>query len=244
MAKLTRHELSESCGRNLHWRQATISPLSISEGELQFKTVKKKHAHYSLFGHKIINGFWNDEENEAGSRTNGNPSPLLERSFPSSGCDEIACRKGVSSALSQYVLTGAAKGIAQASFSNVKWDSCSEPCRLDVILWPPKRPLPYPVWGAATRHLLELSSDKDFEDLISRMTLCIRDQLETHCYNTIGSFAAYVFSLKSNYASLHPHHPAGFTSVSSNRGIMGNHWKNSIASTSRPSQPIIIVALV
>lgn len=55
------------------------------------------------------------------------------------------------------------------------------------------------MWGAVTRHL-EISSDRDFEDLISRMTLCVRDQLERHCYNTIGSFATFYKSFrKSGY---------------------------------------------
>lgn len=77
-------------------------------------------------------------------------------------------------------------------------DGCSKyqpPCarygneisRLDDILWPLDRPLPYPAWGAVQSRLVIENQDR-FNDFILALTDRARNQMRTHSYNTIGNF--------------------------------------------------------
>lgn len=63
----------------------------------------------------------------------------------------------------------------------------SEFSRLEDILWPPDRPLPYPVWGAIKTRL-HIGSVNQFDELMQALTDCVQDQLKTHSYNTVGNF--------------------------------------------------------
>ncbi len=63
----------------------------------------------------------------------------------------------------------------------------SELCRLEDILWPPERPLPFPIWGAIKTRL-HIASANHFDGLILALTSCVRSQLKTHSYNTVGNF--------------------------------------------------------
>jgi hypothetical protein len=63
----------------------------------------------------------------------------------------------------------------------------SELSRLEDILWPPDRPLPYPAWGAVKTRL-HIASLKQFNELIKALTILVQNQLKSHCYNTVGNF--------------------------------------------------------
>lgn len=63
----------------------------------------------------------------------------------------------------------------------------SELSRLEDILWPPDRPLPYPAWGAIKTRL-RIVSLQQYANLIVALTELVQNQLKIHCYNTVGNF--------------------------------------------------------